>query len=100
MGLIRRNVQDSRFMQPFDGSRGGDPHRADEQLRPILDRDLDELVELAVGVIVVCFAGGAADLGEGEVDAEGERFVGEIRFELVDDVLELLGGVAQTADDT
>lgn len=40
-----------------------------------------------MSVVVVCFAGGAADLGEGEVDAEGERRVVEVGFEVIDDLM-------------
>jgi hypothetical protein len=40
-----------------------------------------------VGVIVVCFAGRAANLREREVDTEGGVLVVEIGFELVDDLL-------------
>jgi hypothetical protein len=57
---------------------------ADEELRAVLDRYFDQLVELAVCVIVVCLACGATDLGEGKVDTEREGFIGQMRFEFVD----------------
>ena len=63
-------------MEALDSAFGGHADGGDEDLGAVLDRDFDELVELAVGVVVVGFAGGAADLWEGEVDAEGEGFVG------------------------
>ena len=50
----------------------GYPDGGDEDLGSVADRHFDEFVQLAVRVVVVGFAGGAADLGEGEVDAEGE----------------------------
>ena len=37
-----------------------------------------------MGVVVVGFAGGAADLGESEIYAEGEGGVCEVGFEVVD----------------
>ncbi len=70
-------------MKTFDRPFGRHPHGGDEDLRAVADGDFDELVELAVGVVVVGFAGAAADLREGEVDAEGEGFVGEVGFEVV-----------------
>ena len=57
---------------------------ADEELRTVLDRYFDQLVELAMGVIVVCPACGAADLGKSEVDTEREGFISQMRFEFVD----------------
>ncbi len=39
-----------------------------------------------MSVVVVCLAGGTANLWKCKVDAEGERFIGEIRFELVNDL--------------
>lgn len=63
-------------MEAFDRAFGGHADGGDEDLGAVLDRDFDELVELAVGVVVVGFAGAATDLREGKVDAEGEGFVG------------------------
>ena len=47
----------------------------------------------------VGFAGGAADGGEGEVDAEGEGGGCEEGFQLVDHGAEVVGGVAETTYD-
>lgn len=58
----------------------------DEDLGAAVYGYRDEVVELAVGVVVVCLAGGAADLGEGKIDAKGEVFVCEVCFEVVDDL--------------
>jgi len=41
----------------------GDTDGGDEDLCAGVDGYGDEVVELAVGVVVVCLAGGAADLG-------------------------------------
>jgi hypothetical protein len=63
-------------VEAFDRVRGRDANGGDEDFGAVTDGDFDELVELAVGVVVVGFAGGAANLREGEVDAEGEGGVG------------------------
>lgn len=68
-----------------------DANGRDEELGTGVYGHCYQVVELAMGVIVVCFAGGAADLGESQVDAEGEAFVGEVCFEVVDN---LMGGLA------
>lgn len=66
--------------------RGWDADGGDEYFGAVLDRNFDELVELSVGVVVVGLAGGAADLGKGEVDAEGCVLVGQVFLEFVDDL--------------
>lgn len=86
-------------MEPPDDVRGGDADGRDEEFRALGDDDGDEVVEEAVRVVVVCLAGGAADGGEGEVDAEGEGGVREEGFELVDHGAEALRCVAEAADD-
>ena len=67
-------------MKALDSARGWDADGGDEELGAGGYGDFDEVVELAVGVVVVGLAGGAADLGEGEVDAEGEIGRGEVGF--------------------
>ena len=57
-----------------------DPDRGDEETSFLLDRHGDEVVELPVRVIVVCLSGTLADLGEREVDAEGEIWGAEVGF--------------------
>lgn len=44
--------------------------------------------------------GAAADLGEKQVDTEGSVLVGEVLLELGNLLLEHVGGVADTTDDT
>lgn len=65
---------------------GRDADCGDEDLCAAVDRYGDEVVELAVGVVVICLASAAADLRQSEIDAEREGFIGEIRFEIVDDL--------------
>ena len=52
-------------METLDGARGRDADGRNEDLCAVTDGDLDELVELAVGVVVVGLASAAADLWEG-----------------------------------
>ncbi len=62
----------------------------DEDFRAVADRHFDQLVQLAVRVVVVRLSCGTADLGQGEVDAEGEIGGGQVGFEVVYD-LEIFG---------
>jgi hypothetical protein len=73
-------------VQPLDGACGWDSDSRNEDLGAVADRHFDELVELPVRVVVVGLAGGAADLGQGEVNAKGAVFVVEVFFEFVDDL--------------
>ena len=86
-------------MQAPHHVRGRDADGRDEERRAFGDDDVDELAQAAVGVVVVGFAGGAADGGEGEVDAEGEGGGCEEGFQLVDHGAEVVGGVAETTYD-
>jgi hypothetical protein len=43
----------------------------DKELGALLDDNVDELIKLALGVVVVGLASAAADLGDEEVDTEG-----------------------------
>ena len=81
-------------MQPLHDIPRRDPDRRDEQFRLLFDHDVDEFRQAALSVVVVCFASGAADGGEGEVDAERERGVSEEGFQFTDHVAQVGGGVA------
>ena len=83
-------------MESIDYSFRGDPYGGDEEGGALFDNDVDEGVELTVGIVVVCFSGGRVEGGEGEVDAEGEGGGGEGGFEVVDHGSELGGGVAES----
>lgn len=104
LSVLRRthhvHDQDPGVVETLDHMRGRHTNGAHKELRPVVDDHVDELVELAVCVVVVCLAGVAADLWEGEVDAEGERLVLEQGLELRKHLVHLVRGVAQTADDT
>lgn len=58
-------------METFDGAGWGYTDGGHEDFSSVADGHFDELVEVAVGVVVVGFACGAADLGEGKVDTKG-----------------------------
>ena len=89
-------------MELVDDPLRGDADRADEQLRLLLDDDVDEFGELAFGVVVlrsssmslssrktregggsthVGLARVAADLGEEEVDTEWRVLVMQVRLD-------------------
>src|SRR5690349_21384385 len=64
--------QDASLMQSLDSPRRRHANCTDKQLRSILDRDLDQVVELTVCVIVVGLARTAAHLRERKIDAKRE----------------------------
>ena len=72
--------EDAGFVEALDYMGWGDADGGDEDLCAGVDGYGDEVVELAVGVVVICLASGAADLGQGEVDAKGEAFICEVCF--------------------
>jgi len=78
--------EDAGGVQAGNDVWGWDANGGDEEFGARVDGDGDEVVELAVGVVVVGLAGGAADLGEGQVDAKRERLIGQVCFEVVDDL--------------
>ena len=69
-----------------------------KQLGAVLDGDVDQRVQVAVRVVVVGLARAAADLRQREVHAERQRWVVQVRFDLVDDLLQLRWRVPQPAD--
>lgn len=74
-------------MESFDRVCWGNTDCADEEFGTVLDGHFDQFVKLSVCVVVVRLSRAAAYLREGEVDAEWEGFVRQIRFEFVDDLL-------------
>jgi hypothetical protein len=46
------HAEDAGTVEPLDDSLGGNTDRRDEELSTALDDDIDELVELALGVVV------------------------------------------------
>ncbi len=73
-------------MESLDSVRRRDAYCGDEDLSLVADGHFNKLVELAVRVVVICFAGRAANLREGEVYAEWEGLVCQVRLQLVDDL--------------
>lgn len=91
--------EDAGGVQAVDDGLGRDADGADEEAGAALDGDVDELVQLAVGVVVVGLAGAAADLGQGEVDAERQVRRRQVRLELGHDGPQLVRRVHEAADD-
>lgn len=63
--------EDAGLVEPLDDVLWWDTDGTDEELGLLLDNDVDQLVELTLGVVVVGLTGGAADLGDKEIDTEG-----------------------------
>jgi hypothetical protein len=66
----------------------------DEQSCAFVDRDGYQVVELTVCIVMICFSRAAADLWQGQVDAEGQVGGVEVGLELVDYGAQLRGRVA------
>ena len=58
----------------------------DEYFGTGVDCDRNKVIELAVGIVVIRFASGAANLWKSEIDTEWEVLVGKIGFEIIDDL--------------
>mmetsp|Transcript_17281 Transcript_17281/g.35088 ORF Transcript_17281/g.35088 Transcript_17281/m.35088 type:complete len:422 (-) Transcript_17281:113-1378(-) len=90
--------QDVRSMElvhnPFLGNADG----RNEEPSPRVDDDVDQLRKVSLSVVVIRLPRTLADLGEQEVDPERQILVPEALLQVVDLLLELLGGVPDSAD--
>jgi hypothetical protein len=107
-------------VQLLDDVFRGDTDGRDEQLGTGLDDDVDQLIELALGVVIAArsmwsaegpprrhriidllgFPRIATNLGQQEIDAKRRILVVEVRLELLDLIPEHLGGVVDAAQNT
>lgn len=118
------HAEDAGTVEALDDCLGGDTDGGDEELGAALDDDVDELVELALGVVVagrkrlvsvfflvsrvfgevrICLlglAGTATDLGEEQVDTEGSVLIVQVALQLGDLLAEHVRSVANTTDNT
>jgi len=94
------HVDNAVLVELLNDVARGDTDGGNEELGARLDDDVDELVELALGVVVVGLAGIAANLGKEEIDTEGSVLVDKMRLELLNLLAEHVGGVADTTEDT
>jgi hypothetical protein len=117
------HAEDAGTVELIDNSLGGHTDGGDEKASLLLDDNIDELTELALGVIVaICrnktrlarcpqmrkyrsdrefllgLAGTAANLGKEKVDTEGSVLVVQVALELGDLFAEHLGGVTNTTN--
>lgn len=83
--------EDAGLVQLLDRVLGGDTDGTDEELGTLVDDDVNEVVERTLGVVVVGLAGAAADLGDKEVDTEGEVGAGKPLLDLLDNAAKVLG---------
>jgi hypothetical protein len=74
---------------------GRHPYSTHKQLGLLLDNHINQVVQPALGVVVVGLAGVSAYLGNEEVDTEWEVWGGEGGFELADRVAEVLRAESQ-----
>lgn len=93
-------IQDPIPVQLVHHRLGRHAHRTDKDLRPFLDRDVDQLIEPALGVVVVRPACIPTHLRDQQINTKGQIGGFEQRFEFLAQRAELLGCVAYTTDDT
>ena len=112
------HIQDAILVQSVDNGLGWDTDGGDEELGATIDDDANELVELALCVVVAArvsgrslnrdaegrsvlgLAGAAADLWDEEIDAEWCILVIKVAFQLCDLLAEHVWSVADAANDT
>lgn len=118
------HAEDAGTVELLDDSLRGNTDGGNEELSTALDDDIDELVELALGVVVavrcerlpcqsdcplflrrymVCLlglTGTATDLGEEEVDTEGGILILQVALQLSDLFAEHIRSITNTTDDT
>jgi len=94
------HVEDAVGVELVDDGLWWDTDGRDEELGARLDDNVDELVELALGVIVVGLAGVTANLWEKEIDTEWSVLIVQVRLELSNLLAEHVWGVADTTDNT
>jgi hypothetical protein len=81
--MYETNVHDwdASFVQFVDHLFRWDTNGANEERCLFFDDNVNKLRELSFGVVIVCFAGVAADLRDKQVDTKGCIFIFEIRFD-------------------
>jgi len=94
------HVENAGLMETVDHGLGWDTDGRDEEAGARLDDDVDELVELALGVVVVGLSCAAADLGKQEVNTEGRVLVLEKALELGNLLSQHVRSVSDTSDHT
>lgn len=94
------HVNNAIGVELVNDSLGGNTDGRDEELSALLDDNVDELVELTLGVIVVGLASAAADLGKEQINTEGSVLVIEEALELSDLLAQHVRSVSDTTNDT
>lgn len=77
-------------METFDDMRWRNANGRNEDLCAAVNGNSDQVVKLSVGVIMVRFPCRATDLWQGEIDTEWEGLIGQILFELINDLMMLV----------
>jgi hypothetical protein len=85
------HAKDTGLVQLVDDLFGRYAHGTYEQLGLLLDDHVDELVETALSVIVVCLSGITADGGNEQIDAERQIGRGQRGFQLANGAAQVLG---------
>lgn len=76
--------EDAGPMESLDDVFGWDPNGTNEELRLLLDNDVNKQVEVAFGVIVVCLSRRASDLWQKEVHPVRRVLVDKVCLEFFD----------------
>lgn len=86
-------------MQTLDNLGWAHANGADKDLGLLRNDNVNELAQVAVGVVIVGLARTVANLGDGQVDTKGRALVHELGLEVGNLRAQLLGGEGQAADD-
>jgi hypothetical protein len=75
-GTDHVHAENAVLVELVDDVLGGNTDGADKELGALLDDNVDELVKLALGVVVVGLTSRTTDLGDEKVDTEGCELAG------------------------
>jgi len=94
------HVQDTVAVELLDNVTRWASDGGDKEASAGVDDDVDEFIELSLGVVIVGATGISTDLGQEQVNTEGGFGVVQVRLEFVDLLLEHFGGVSEASNDT
>jgi len=94
------HIEDAVLVELLDDMLGRDTDGGDEETRPRLDHNVDKLLKLALGVVIVGLARIATNLRKEQIDAERGILILQKALEFCNLLLEHVWGVSDTSNDT
>src|SRR5699024_3243439 len=86
-------------MELVDDTLRREPNCTDEQLCAALNGNVDKLIELAVGIVMIRLPRVSTDLWDREINAEWQVRPSKVGLHFSNDFAQLVRGVLETADD-